>query len=273
MGAQSEIIEWRRPSHKLGNYCAWRLPEESASLADMVWTCARNETQMRHRVLPLGEPSLAIRRRWSRFGALESAELIMCGPHAAPFWNLTPPDEELIAVRVKPEIAAGALGLAPADFAGLRQTPLEQGNARQFRRTLSALEKSSSGVIAALLNDIQDLAATTDCTARPEVRAGSRLRQTHGAVTIRTIADELSVSERHLRRRFKDATGFSPKDYARRLRVAHVAVLADDCAHPHWAALAADAGYHDQSHMIAEFQALVGMTPTALHAERRAEAG
>lgn len=31
----------------------------------------------------------------------------------------------------------------------------------------------------------------------------------------------------------------------------------------HWARIAVDAGYYDQSHLIADFQELVGLTPGA----------
>ncbi|WP_157851244.1 MULTISPECIES: AraC family transcriptional regulator [Streptomyces] len=40
---------------------------------------------------------------------------------------------------------------------------------------------------------------------------------------------------------------------------------------PDWAALAADCGYHDQAHLIHEFRALAGITPTAYAPRSRLE--
>ncbi len=264
-------IEAAPPIHVLGGYRAWRLAGAHAQLCDMAWiNSPRTGATERHRVLPLGEPSLALRRRWSRDGALETADIIVCGPHKNPFWNEA--DAEIIAVRLKPELAGAALALAPAEFLGSPQTQLDPRAAAQFETTRANEAASTTVVVRALLRDIAAISQARLLSVRPEQFAAARLRSASGAGSIREIAADLSVSERHLRRRFRDTVGCSPKDYARRLRIAAAAIAADGDAQPRWAEIAAGAGYHDQSHMIAEFRALVGLTPAALHAERRAEA-
>lgn len=84
-----------------------------------------------------------------------------------------------------------------------------------------------------------------------------------------TVASDLGVSARHLRRVFREALGVSPKAFARleRFRCALRAAMEDGQAG--WADVAAGAGYYDQAHLIAEFRAIAGVTPSALVRELR----
>ncbi|HWD77815.1 MAG TPA: helix-turn-helix domain-containing protein [Kribbella sp.] len=74
-------------------------------------------------------------------------------------------------------------------------------------------------------------------------------------------AARLGVSERYLRRVFRQAVGVSPKHFARITRVR--SVLGQRAR---WAEAAAYAGYSDQSHLIADFRALMHVTPKAFAA-------
>lgn len=86
---------------------------------------------------------------------------------------------------------------------------------------------------------------------------------------VNAVAFDLGVSERHLRRVFRDVVGVSPKVFSRlrRFRVALRAARVD--AQASWASIAASAGYYDQAHLIAEFRAIAGVTPPALLSELR----
>jgi len=81
-----------------------------------------------------------------------------------------------------------------------------------------------------------------------------------------SVARRLAVSERHLRNLFTDRIGTSPKRYERLTRVR--AVLAHGSHGRRWSTLAAETGYYDQSHMIAEFRDVMGVTPAAYFAGR-----
>jgi AraC-like DNA-binding protein len=80
---------------------------------------------------------------------------------------------------------------------------------------------------------------------------------------VREVARSLGVSERHLRRVFRDAVGVSPKSFARLARF-HRAL---DAARrgSSWARVAATTGYCDQAHLIDDFRAIAGATPARLH--------
>ncbi|MFF0343778.1 helix-turn-helix transcriptional regulator [Kribbella sp. NPDC004875] len=72
-------------------------------------------------------------------------------------------------------------------------------------------------------------------------------------------AARLGVSERYLRRVFRQAVGVSPKHFARISRVRSVIKQSGRS----WSDTAAYVGYADQSHLIADFRALMRVTPTA----------
>ncbi len=72
------------------------------------------------------------------------------------------------------------------------------------------------------------------------------------------------LSPRQFRRRFTDAVGYGPGLYRRIVRLGRFATLAN--LHPgrSQADLAAEAGYHDESHLIRDCRALTGQLPSTL---------
>jgi methylphosphotriester-DNA--protein-cysteine methyltransferase len=84
---------------------------------------------------------------------------------------------------------------------------------------------------------------------------------------VETVADELGVSTRHLRRAFVDSVGIAPKEFARGVRLQR-AITASARSND-WSSIARDAGYYDQAHLLGDFRDLPGLTPTAF-VERRA---
>ncbi len=90
---------------------------------------------------------------------------------------------------------------------------------------------------------------------------------------VSAIWRDLQVSERQLRRAVITTTGLSTKHGQRIMRLNRLAVAADREAQPDWPALALDAGFYDQSHMIDDVRELTGLTPAALHRERRMQLG
>ena len=94
----------------------------------------------------------------------------------------------------------------------------------------------------------------------PLQRVLAWMRVRHGLVSLDEIAHQAGFSPRQFRRLCLQQTGLSPKLLARiqRFRLALSCVRANAGRHAH---LAADCGYFDQSHFIAEFQHFSGRTP------------
>jgi AraC-like DNA-binding protein len=114
------------------------------------------------------------------------------------------------------------------------------------------------------------IAAGRRAHAQLALDAAARLACAH----VRAVAADLGVSERHLRRVFRETIGVSPKTFARLARFHDALRAAGEAGagQPGWAHIAAAAGYYDQAHLIAEFRAIAGVTPRALLRELRAGA-
>ena len=83
-------------------------------------------------------------------------------------------------------------------------------------------------------------------------------------MTVHRLADAAGVSRRQLTRVFRQVVGVSPKRYCRLARFQSGLGLAGVGSGVKWARVAAELGYADQSHMIAEFRELSSLTPEAL---------
>jgi AraC-like DNA-binding protein len=89
---------------------------------------------------------------------------------------------------------------------------------------------------------------------------------------VEAVGRRLAISERHLRRRFEAAVGYSPRTLARVLRLQRFLTLAER-GETDLAWLAADAGYADQSHLTRDCADLGGLPAGALLAEGAGPAG
>jgi AraC-like DNA-binding protein len=88
-----------------------------------------------------------------------------------------------------------------------------------------------------------------------------------GRLTVEGLAHAAGVSRQHLARVFRDRVGISPKLYCRLARFQSGLAYARRGGNVEWARAAAELGYADQSHMIAEFRRFSGLTPRRLVSE------
>lgn len=264
-------FQFEKPVHSLGQYKAWKLSHFAAAV-DMAWvSIARARNPSIHRLLPHAEPSLAIRRRRDGEGRLLDIELTICGPFHESALYAPEPREELIAVRLKPETSADLFGVSPIEYSENPPCGAPEQLQVACSSTLMAAEtKNPIQIAQSLIMDLQNYATNKRNIDKPEIQAAELIRRTGGRVRCADLAKSLDVSDRHLRRRFRVRLGCSPKDYARQLRLTATMQRAEKEQYPDWAAIAADSGFHDQAHMINDFQSLINLTPHALHQERRA---
>ncbi|RKH59761.1 AraC family transcriptional regulator [Corallococcus llansteffanensis] len=99
------------------------------------------------------------------------------------------------------------------------------------------------------------------------VRRGIRLVTEASEIPrVSDLARTLGVSERNLRRAFDDVLGMGPKAFARLVRFRRAIQASESTfrgTRPDWGAIATGVGYYDQAHLIADFRAVTGTTPTA----------
>jgi AraC-like DNA-binding protein len=117
--------------------------------------------------------------------------------------------------------------------------------------------------------------AETAIAARLAERSGAspavawaygRILETGGTLPIGSIAARLEWSRKHLVSRFREEVGLGPKTVARIARFGHDQAMATSGDGTGWADVAVACGYADQAHLIREFTALAGTTPSAWRA-------
>lgn len=91
------------------------------------------------------------------------------------------------------------------------------------------------------------------------VAAIHRVNASWGRISVESLASELSVSRRHLHRRFVHAVGVGVKRFARLVRFQKA--LGSLRAGLPWSDTVGRCDYVDQAHWIAESQAFMGQTP------------
>ncbi len=264
--------------HRVGGYSAYEPSPDLAHAIENFWTYAlprdfsRPEGAM-HRVLP--DPSLSIAFSCCRdaTGAPSDARVLLVGEKTRPTVFSYDRRREIAAVRVKVEWVEPLIGVRPNEH---QDADVDLGCvvpvlARELLDSL-ARTRSAGGAIetlrAALVarrNDVPDLrhAVVTD--------ALNLVRDSHGCCPVDRIATRTGFSARHLRRLVTDAVGISLKSFARTTRFVTAIAAADGVERPHWARIAADTGFFDQSHLVRECQDICGMTPVELYRERRAQ--
>lgn len=121
-----------------------------------------------------------------------------------------------------------------------------------------------------------DLRRRLDQRARPDrgiVEATRRLRGSQGLLRIDTLCRELGTSRATLSRKFGEQVGLAPKTYARVVRISALLGRLAQRGADDWAMLAEDFGYHDQAHLIHDFQEFCGATPSEFLRRATADGG
>jgi AraC-like DNA-binding protein len=165
--------------------------------------------------------------------------------------------------------AEAVLGVPASEVAGRIVALDELWGEAATRPLFDRLTNARNSIDAAAIVEsaIAERLARVDDARRTKpslaLKAAEKLVDTH----VNTVAVDLGLSVRHLRRIFRDAFGLSPKAYAKlaRFHRALDAARDDNCAS--WASIAAASGYYDQAHLIDEFRAIAGVTPRALLGE------
>ena len=239
------------------------LPSASPVLSrwvDAFWAFA--STGKAHRILPDGCIDFIF--------DLEAGRAMVQGPMTRAELVALPEGSRVFGVRFLPG-AASAFVDADAHTLEDRAADLEDVTtaARSWRLGERVAEARDHAARCRLIGDfLLDPRARTrpaDVRLRHAVRA---VRHTHGSLPIADIARDLGVSERTLERLFRQHVGVRPKLYARIARMEWTRALA--ASHDEsQAALAHLGGYADEPHLLRDFRALAGLSPSALLAEDR----
>jgi methylphosphotriester-DNA--protein-cysteine methyltransferase len=119
--------------------------------------------------------------------------------------------------------------------------------------------------VALLHRALQHRLAAGDAMGRSvamAMRAAQLIAASGGRRPLREVAAAVGVGERRLQQLFHGHVGLSPRAWSRLARL-HACLRALRLQpSPAWADMAVDGGFYDQSHLVNEFRALCGVTPT-----------
>ena len=180
----------------------------------------------------------------------------VAGPDTGPSPVGAPTGSVFVGARFRPGAGGAALGLPLSELRDLRVGLDELDPARAERRPGDLAP-------AEALKRIAEIARTAPAPDAAIAEAARRLADP--ATRVETLADDIGLSERQLRRRCHVAAGYGPKTLQRVLRFRRFLASADGDL----ARAALDAGYADQSHLTRECTRLAGQPPAALLAAWR----
>jgi AraC-like DNA-binding protein len=124
---------------------------------------------------------------------------------------------------------------------------------------------SASNSLKAAIAERIELGISCDTNTRLVQRAARCLESRN----VTSVAESLGVSDRHLRRAFREVVGLSPKAYFKLMRFERALNAARDSRDLSWSDIAVGSGYYDQAHLIADFRSIAGATPREFLAEVR----
>jgi transcriptional regulator GlxA family with amidase domain len=89
-------------------------------------------------------------------------------------------------------------------------------------------------------------------------------------MTVEDIAENACVSTRQLERLFQQRIGLQPRFFTRITRFAKAWRLKENNPQIKWTSIAYDCGYFDQMHLIRDFKAFCGSSPSVMEDEIKA---
>jgi AraC-like DNA-binding protein len=223
-----------------------------------------------HRVLPDGCADLLFDLESTRRRGGTHAALV--GPMSqASLYPMRGP-VDLLGVRLRPGVVNVFTGI-PADRVLDISAPLAELPAA-LRPSVAALsEEAEQNAVMRLVGACRQRASDLDSRdALIEHAVGQWSRAEQGMPAVSVLVRDIGLSERSFERRFVAQVGLTPVRFRRlaRLRAVfrlHAGGMRD------WAALAAATGFSDQSHLVRDFRAFTGLTPTEWAASQHAPVG
>lgn len=244
------------------------------ALIDCLWHAQRlPKAHARERALPTGRVDLVIhlaQEQLTRYA--DAADLhgqryspmLVSGAGTRHFVIDTSRPSLVVGVHFHAGGAAALLGL-PASELSEQHVALEElwgAAARRLREQLLAAgtpQQRLDRLEAALLARYQP-DARPDAAVRHALRS---LSYAPGEARIAALQAASGLSAQRFIASFNQQVGLTPKRYARVLRFKRVIErAAASMGAIDWVQLALDAGYHDQPHLVHDFRAFSGLSPT-----------
>jgi AraC-like DNA-binding protein len=209
---------------------------------DAYWTRPASAGALDERILPDGCADIVF--------DLEAGAATIVGTMTRPLLLPAGRAPAYFGVRFRPGRAAAVLRLPLHEITD-RRVPLGDATLADHVAAARTAEARVAAVEAWLAQRVGE----------PDRRLDRAVELLAAGRSVDAAAAEVNWSRQHLRRRFLDQVGIGPKTFARVARFQRLLGRVRGRVSLDWAAEAAEAGYFDQSHLIADFRQLAGSTP------------
>ena len=241
-----------------------------APFIECLWSLADTPVHAQERVVPSGTFELVINLEENAFRIHDSRQggrsatfsgAMVSGAYSRPFVIDTRAHASIVGVHFKPGGARPFLGLCATELADAHVDldALWGAAARRLRErlcTATTVEQRFALIEEQLLTRLSQ-----NQPARRAVRfAVEQLAE--GTRTIAGLADEVGLSHRRFIELFSAEVGLTPQRFRRIGRFQRALSLAAKPCSRRWTEIALEAGYCDQAHLIREFVAFTGFTPS-----------
>jgi AraC-like DNA-binding protein len=177
---------------------------------------------------------------------------------------------EMFAVRFKPE---GIIQLFQCPVAGWVNDFIDAEDflGKQHSSILALIQEAESNRERVFLLEafVHQQLSKRQTAKNHFTEAIKQIRNANVEISSYSIENQLFVCERQAQRVFKNNVGLSPKEYFRIIRFRQIIEAIQANKQVLWSQLAYSLGYADQAHLIRDFKAFAGLTPTGFLEESR----
>jgi transcriptional regulator GlxA family with amidase domain len=169
-----------------------------------------------------------------------------------------------LSITLRSGAASALLGVPAGELTGLA-LPIDElwgGEGTEALERMSATADAHERV-AVLEHVLQRRLVRADaCIHRAAIEAVRLIGDSEGRLALSEVAVGIGLGERRLQQLFQAEVGLSPRSFSRLVRLRGCLRALRRQPAPGWAEVAVNAGFYDQSHLVNEFKAFCGMTPT-----------
>lgn len=230
------------------------------------WFVDMNVPFQREKILPTGTVEIILNfgdsfRLWENDGFAQQKDAWLVGLQSHFLLNEPLGRSRMMWIRFH---AGGIYPFIPCDAHELHNQvlPLDifWGNAVALLRE-SLHEAPNMGIRLAILESFL-LERLREPENRYVHQAVQTLALSNGTYSIKGLANQIGISQKHLANRFKQVVGVTPKTLARIYRFQSVLSSINTQPAIDWADIALQCHYHDQAHFSKDFATFTGFSPS-----------